>query len=119
MNIPLITILSIYSLLSGCSQNKTPVLLADREAPLGWVHLKLYSDSSFEFISSGLRGSDLYPGNYVTNNDTLFFEYSDSTPPLLKATKAIITKHSVDYIDGLYPETLEIKLNKLAVTNIK
>jgi len=34
---------------------KKAVLVADREAPLGWAYLKIYEDKSFEFISKGLR----------------------------------------------------------------
>jgi hypothetical protein len=89
--------------------------LANREAPLGWVYLKLYSDSSFEFISSGLRDSDVYPGAFKINHDTIFFKYSDSIPKL-NAFKAVIHKSYVDFIGGTYPESVHITLNKLDLT---
>lgn len=88
------------------------ILLADREAPLGWVHLKMYQDRSFEFISSGLRMKDVYPGKFRISNDTIFFTYKDSIPGA--GTTAIISDKSVNYIDGQYPESVEIKLNKLS-----
>ena len=91
---------------------KQPILLASREAPLGWVYLKLYSDSSFEFISSGLRDSDIYPGTFKINHDTIFFKYSDSIPKL-QSFKAIIHKGYVNYIGGTYPESVQITLNKV------
>jgi hypothetical protein len=101
----------------SCTSNrskKQPVLLADREAPLGWVRLKLYSDSSFEFISSGLRDSDVYLGKFRSKGNTLTFEYSDSIPSL-KGFKAIIAQGYVNYVDATYPEFLEIKLNELKI----
>lgn len=91
--------------------DKKPVLLADREAPLGWVYLKVYDDQSFDFILTGLRDKTVYPGTYRLNKDTIFFNYTDSIP---KAGKTgIINKHSVSYIDGSYSESVEIKLNQL------
>lgn len=95
-------------------RNKKPVLLADREAPLGWVHLKLYSDSSFEFISSGLRGSNVYPGRFTLHEDSLFLQYTDSIPQL-RGFKAIISKTHVSFIEATYPEEVEIKLNELKI----
>jgi hypothetical protein len=54
-------------------------LLADREAPLGWIYLKMYDDKSFEFISQGMvRDKEVYSGNYEIKNDTLYFNYKDS-----------------------------------------
>ena len=114
MVIRLVLVILVFYGCASNKQEKQPVLLADREAPLGWVHLKLYSDSSFEFISSGLRDSDIYPGTFTLHRDTLVFKYSDSIPHL-KGFKAIIGKTAVSYIDGTYPESVEIKFNKLKI----
>ncbi|MDN3692200.1 hypothetical protein QWZ06_07960 [Chryseobacterium tructae] len=47
--------------------------MADREAPLGWISLKMYDDKSFEFISQGMmRDKDIYKGSYKLKNDTLY-----------------------------------------------
>lgn len=91
--------------------DKKPVLLADREAPLGWVYLKVYEDKSFDFILTGLRDKTVYPGTCRLSKDTIFFTYKDSIPKAGKT--AIISEHSVSYIDGGYSESVEIKLNKL------
>jgi len=91
--------------------DKEPVLLADREAPLGWVYLKMYKDKSFEFISRGLRDKTVYPGTFHLKTDTIFFTYKDSIPKAGKT--AIISKKAVTYIDGSYFESVEIKLNNL------
>jgi hypothetical protein len=74
--------------------------------------LKLYSDSSFELISSGLRDSYVYLGTFRLKCDTLTFKYSDSIPPL-KGFKAIIAQGYVNYIEATYPEFLKIKLNEI------
>lgn len=92
-------------------RDKEPVLLADREAPLGWVYLKMYKDSSFEFISRGLRDKTVYPGTFRLSIDTIFFIYKDSIPKAGKT--AIISDKAVSYFDGDYPESVEIKLNRL------
>ncbi len=109
-------IIVIFLSFCGCDnvkiiQDKHPLLLADREAPLGWVYLKIYKDKSFEFISAGLRDKTIYSGTYKLNNYTIYFNYKDSIPKAGK--KAIITNRFVSYIGGIYPESLEIKLNKL------
>lgn len=86
--------------------------LADREAPLGWVYLRIYKDKTFEFESRGLeRRGDIYGGTVELKNDTLYFKYSDSIPKA--GNKAILTKKSVSYFDGEYHESLEIKKNEL------
>ena len=58
------------------------MLWARREAPLGWVNLMLYPDSTFEFVNSGLRSADanVFPGTYLAVGDTLFLSYVDSLP---------------------------------------
>jgi hypothetical protein len=90
-----------------------PILLADREAPIGWVYLRIYQDSTFEFESRGMRAGNIYSGNVSITNDTLFFHYIDSIPPA--GTKAIITNKYVSYIDGKYAESVEIKLSTITV----
>ncbi|WP_394665902.1 hypothetical protein [uncultured Chryseobacterium sp.] len=103
----------IYLLLivTSCKNDRKELLLADREAPLGWIYLKMYDDKSFEFISSGLiRGDDKYPGTYELKNDTVYFTYDGSTPQA--GSKAVIDNDFVSYINGSYPESLKVKRNK-------
>lgn len=108
------TLLLILLLILSCRNQKKEILLADREAPLGWIYLKMYDDKSFEFISSGLiRGDDKYPGTYELKNDTVYFTYDGSTPQA--GSKAIIANGFVNYFGGKYPERIEIKLNKLLI----
>ncbi|MFL9833808.1 hypothetical protein [Chryseobacterium terrae] len=96
----------------SCRNERKEVLLADREAPLGWIYLKIYDDKSFEFISKGMmRDNDVYTGNYELKNDTLYFRYKDSIPKA--GSKAIIQNGYVNYINGDYSESVQIKLNKL------
>jgi hypothetical protein len=107
-------ILIVVIIAGSCSnpgQKKEAVLLADREAPLGWVYLRMYKDNSFEFESRGLRNKDVYTGSFKLKGDTVFFAYRDSIPKAGKT--AIIAPKSVWYIDGLYHESVEIKLNQL------
>ena len=97
-----------------CKRNiseKNAMLLAEREAPLGWVSLKIYDDKTFEFINSGLIIDDVYPGTVKISHDTIYFKYSGDIPKSRKA--AIINGKYINYIDENYHEFLEIKLNKL------
>lgn len=82
------------------------LLLADREAPMGWIYLRMYNDKTFEFISSGLFCDDIYSGTYRIQNDTMNFEYSYEIPKAGKT--AIIENQYVKYLDS--PEILQIKL---------
>jgi hypothetical protein len=83
---------------------KKPILLADREAPVGWTYLRIYEDSTFEFSDTK------YQGKVIINNDTLIFQYENSVPKVGKI--AIIKEDYIIYTGGLREE-LEIKLNKL------
>ena len=109
-----LTIVLMGLLLLGCQteQKKQPNLLADREAPLGWVSLKAYPDNTFEFIVSGLRQRDVYPGTYSLTGDTLVFHYTKATPAL-NSNKAVIKDKYIVYLGGTYPERVEIKVNEL------
>jgi len=105
---------------SGDRQDEKPEpnLMADREAPLGWVYLRTYPNNTFEFILTGLRDRTVYPGTYRLSNDTIIFTYSDSIPKL-NSFKAIITERSVNYLDGTYSESLQIRKNDLLILKKK
>jgi hypothetical protein len=105
-----LTLLTITScsLTRKADISKPTILKAYREAPLGYVNLIIFQDSTFEFVLSGIRSKDktIYPGKVKIANDTLFFAYSDSIP---KAGKiAIYNDWFVSYIDGNYQQTLQI-----------
>ncbi|MBB6331036.1 hypothetical protein HNP24_001986 [Chryseobacterium sediminis] len=105
-------LLYLILIFTSCKEDKKEVLLADREAPLGWIYLKMYNDKTFEFISKGMmRDNDIYKGSYELKNDTLYFKYNDSIPKA--GSKAVIDKGFVNYINGSYHESVQIKLNKL------
>tara|TARA_Y100000766_G_C18772636_1_gene539089 strand:+ start:60 stop:944 length:885 start_codon:yes stop_codon:yes gene_type:complete len=115
----ILTIILTLSIFYGCTSIDSkkndklePNLLADREAPLGWVYLRAYPDSSFEFILKGLRDRTIFPGKYSINADTIFFNYTDSIPKL-NSTKAIFRNNSIVYLDGTYGEVLGISKNDL------
>ncbi|MXS71673.1 hypothetical protein GSF70_10630 [Flavobacteriaceae bacterium W22] len=105
----------IILLLVSC-QDKKEIFSADREAPLGWIYLKIYNDESFEFISRGMMGeSDVYSGKYKMMNDTIDFKYENKIPAA--GSKAVIRDGFLYYLNGEYPETLNIKLNQLKTKN--
>lgn len=109
-----IILLIVTCILASCNQPqvKETILLADREAPLGWVYLRIYKDKTFEFESRGLeRRGYIYEGKIEFKNDTLYFDYSDSIPRVGKT--AILKKKSVLYFNGEYSESLLIKKNEL------
>lgn len=102
----------IFILITSCKEEKKAVLLADREAPIGWIYLEMFNDKTFNFISKGgLRGDDVYSGNFNLKNDTVYFKYKDSIPQA--GSKAVIKDGFVSYLDGKYPESVEIKLNNI------
>lgn len=91
---------------------KPTLLKANREAPLGWVYLTIYQDSTFEFTLTGIRGvGDVYKGKAEIGKDSLFFAYSDSIPRAGKT--AVYNDKVVVYIDGEYPERVNISMTKL------
>jgi len=106
----LVLILSLNS--CNPTSKKETLLLADREAPLGWMYLRVYKDKTFEFESRGLeRKGVIYSGIMELKTDTIYFKYSGSIPKA--GNKAILTKNFVSYFNGTYPERLEIKKNNL------
>lgn len=65
----------------SCKNGRKEVLLADREAPLGWVYLKMYDEKSFEFFSQGMmRDVNSFEGIYEIKNDTIYFKYKNVIP---------------------------------------
>lgn len=107
-----ILVLVMISFSCRKTEQKEIILFADREAPLGWVYLRVYKDKTFEFESRGLeRRGDIYAGHLELKNDTLYFHYTDSIPKA--GNKAILSKNVVAYFGGGYPERLEIKKNEL------
>ena len=119
-----ILIIIIAFLLFACGQTsernskeKEPLLLADREAPLGWIYLRIYKDSTFEFESRGLRTSKIYSGIANIAIDTIYFDYNDSIPRV--GTKAVYSDKFVAYTNGEYPERVGIKLSELNYNPLK
>ena len=109
-------ILFLVAFLTSCigTQEKETILLADREAPLGWVFLRIYKDKTFEFESRGLeRRGDIYSGTIELKNDTIHFKYRDSIPRA--GARAVISEKFVSYFNGKYPERLEIKKNEIKI----
>jgi hypothetical protein len=110
--------ISCILFLSQCKNNNEqhknkPILLANREAPLGWVYLRIFDDSTFEFESRGLeRQGDIYSGKVKITADTLFFNYIDSIPRAGKT--AVYNSTRIVYIDGQYPESMPITLNAIS-----
>jgi len=110
----LIIILTLVLTLNSCIRNeeKETIFLADREAPLGWVYLRVYKDKTFEFESRGLeRKGVIYSGTMELKNDTIHFKYSNSIPKA--GNKAILTEKFISYFSGKYPERMKIKKNLL------
>ena len=109
-----IIIITLSLILNSCnrSEKKETILLADREAPLGWIYLRVYKDRTFEFESRGLeRRGDIYSGTIELKNDTIYFNYSDSIPKA--GNRAILTKKFISFLNGEYSERLEIKQNEI------
>jgi hypothetical protein len=109
----LLTIVSINYFKEWTQERKkaSAILLADREAPLGWVYLRIFSDSSFELENSGFLSSDIYAGKAKITADSIFFYYKDSIPGA--GNKAVYSDTYVAYINGTHRERVEISSSKL------
>ncbi|GCD78995.1 hypothetical protein [Schleiferia thermophila] len=115
VSLVVIASLTITSCNSSSKTTEKPTLLrADREAPLGWMSLRIYNDSTFNLTSHGLRKqySKEYLGKVIITKDTLYFNYNDSIPKA--GSTAVYNDKVVGFIDGEYPERLEIRMTKLA-----
>ncbi len=112
-----ITIVSLIVLSCQRTSNKQiekkEILNAGREAPLGWVYLTIYQDSTFQFVLTGIRSNDkeIFHGKVRIENDSLFFAYTDSVPKA--GNIAIIKNKMVIYTNGEYSERLEIGQNEI------
>lgn len=112
--------LMIIVLLVSCSTKKVEekgavILLADREAPLGWVYLRIFQDSTFEFESRGLRTKEVYYGQAEITKNQIIFNYQGNDPKI--GDISIYNKYSVYFTNGEYPESLGIKFSKLDSSN--
>lgn len=109
------SILIILLFLISCKKNNSQrddfILRSDREAPLGWTYFTIYSDSTFEYISRGLREKDIYKGKALIKKDSIFLNYYDSIPNVGK--RVFLAKGYLEFIDLESPYRLEIKLNKI------
>ena len=111
MTFALLTITSCNN--SSKTIEKPAILRADREAPLGWVYLTVYQDSTFEFKVTGMRGEGkAYKGKVEIGSDTLQFTYLDSIPKA--GQTAIYNDKVVSFIDGEYNERVSISMTKLS-----
>lgn len=98
---------------SNKKNEKKEILNASREAPLGWVYLTIYEDSTFGFDLTGIRSNNnkTFHGKVRIESDSLFFEYKDSVPKV--GNIAIIKNKMVIYTNGEYSERLGIGQNKI------
>ena len=85
------------------------ILYANREAPLGHVHLTVFKDSTFEFELSGITTSKIWKGKAIIEKDSINFNYYDSIPVVGK--RAYYNNKYIEYLDR--SERVEIKYNKL------
>ena len=74
----LVTASILAGLLLGCHREEPTDLLlsAEREAPVGWVRVRLFRDSTFELSLD--RGS-WKRGTFRTARDTFYFDYLGET----------------------------------------
>jgi len=86
--------------------------MAEREAPIGFNHLRVFRDSTFEFEYKGFPNSKLHTGKIRIENDTIIFKYNGSIPAF--GNKAIIEGKELIYTDGNYKEVLEIWLDSIS-----
>ena len=97
------TMLCIATISVCCTNNSTShkpsvVLHASREAPIGWLNLTLFDDSTFVANSLGARGDGEYSGTYLRQYDTVFLYYTSKEPQAF-GRQLLINRGRVDFID--------------------
>lgn len=113
------TLIILTLILTSCKKDVTEnaILLAEREATVGWNYLRIYKDSTFEFEYRSFPSSNFHRGKFSIIKDTLTFHYSDSIPSF--GDKAIIARNQLVYINGQYKEILEILLDSISKNSFK
>tara|TARA_R110001583_G_scaffold194249_1_gene364763 strand:+ start:1631 stop:1975 length:345 start_codon:yes stop_codon:yes gene_type:complete len=111
---PVIITIFLLFLFVSCKKDfaKNAMLMADREAPIGWNYLRIYKDSTFQFEYRSFPKSRFHEGIIKIINDTLNFEYFDSIPAF--GNKAIIDRKYLIYTNGKYKEKLEVWLDSIS-----
>ena len=101
-------------MITSCKRDliKDGILMAEREAPIGFNHLRVFRDSTFEFEYKSFPNSKLHSGKIRIKNDTIIFKYDDSIPAF--GDKAIIDGKKLIYTNGNYNEILEIWLDSIS-----
>ncbi len=110
----IILLVGILGILTSCNQKRNTydlILYAERETPLGWIHLVVYKDSTFEYISRGIGIKDIWKGKAFIKKDSIRFKYFDSIPTV--GEKAYYTEKYIDYLDGKSNGRIKIKFSKL------
>lgn len=82
-----------------CNRNKNTennILYAEYEAPLGYIHLTIFKDSTFEYLSRGIWTHSVWNGKAIINKDSIFFEYDVSIP--IVGERAYYNSKYVDFI---------------------
>ncbi len=110
----LLIFLFIIAMILSCKRDliKDGILMAEREAPIGFNHLRVFRDSTFEFEYKSFPNSKLHTGKITMENDTINFIYEDSIPAF--GDKAIIDGKKLIYTNGNYNEVLDIWLDSIS-----
>ena len=86
---------------SEMTEKKETILHAGREAPLGYLTLELYADSTFSVTNAGLRTADVYNGTFRLHYDTLKLMYNDSLPRAV-GQQLLIEQNNLKDLDIIY-----------------
>lgn len=103
----------VLLLIVSCKRDlvKDGLLMAEREATIGFNHLRIFKDSTFEFEYTSFPVSKIHTGTIEFRKDTIHFNYKDSIPAF--GDKAIIDGRYLVYTHGTYNEKLEIWLDSI------
>ena len=103
------------------SHKPSVVLYASREAPIGWLNLTLFDDSTFVANSLGTRGDGEYGGIYLRQYDTVFLYYTSEEPRAF-GRQLLINRGRVDFIDitqTLAIDSLTLNFDSLMIAKSK
>ena len=101
-------LLGLTSCVEGSEPQMKANLIAQREAPVGWVRFKTYPDSTFVYTRG--RGDGTHMGTYKLKGDTLYLSSTDTS---MHCEKVFIGDNSVEFIGKDTPGFASIVTNSL------
>jgi hypothetical protein len=112
----LIIIFLCFQCISKRNKGKEEILIAENKYDFGgYYNLKLYSDSTYNFITRDSYFDDekgkSFEGRYISKGDSIYF--SPLRFEYAQAEKAVVKNNFVEFLNGRYPLRIELIKSKI------